>query len=101
MPNKSKQKGDRLERAAVETLNAHGLEAKRVPLSGSVAGFKGDIHFKEQGIPKVMECKSRKSGFKTLRTMLGDSDRLLVKDDRTDPLIVMPFADYCILAGYR
>lgn len=101
MANRSKQKGDRFERAAVEVLNSHGLEAKRVPLSGAVEGWKGDIHFKEQGIPKVMECKSRKSGFKTLRTMLGDSDRLLVKDDRTAPLVVMPFEDYCILASYR
>lgn len=101
MPNKSKQKGDRFERSAVETLNAHGLEAKKVPLSGAMAGWKGDIHFKEQGIAKVLECKSRKSGFKTLRTMLGDSDRLLVKDDRTEPLMVMRFSDYVILASYK
>lgn len=101
MANRSKEKGSRFERSAVEVLNSHGLEAKRVPLSGSAVGFKGDVHYLEQGIPKVLECKSRKSGFKTLRTMLGDSDRLLVKDDRTEPLMVMRFSDYCILASFR
>ena len=38
-----RQKGDRLERAIVATLKAHGIEAKRVPLSGSVKGYPGDV----------------------------------------------------------
>ena len=45
MPNKSKQKGDRCERQIVKLLRSHGLNAYRVPLSGSCVGFKDDKNF--------------------------------------------------------
>lgn len=101
MANKSKQKGDRFERAVVIALNAHGLNAKRVPLSGSMRGFKGDIHFECQGISKVIECKKRKNGFKTIKTLRGDADVLVFADDRTDPQVCMSLEYFCTLASYK
>lgn len=98
---KHREKGARFERSVVEAFNAFGMDAKRVPLSGAAAGFKGDVHFVCQGAPRVAECKSRKAGFKVLREWLGDNDILAIKDDRTEPLIVMRLSDYCILAGQR
>lgn len=94
----SRDKGARFERAVVDVLNAHGLDAKRVPLSGAAAGFKGDIHFNCQGAPKVAECKSYKSKFKTIRGWLGDHDILAIKDNHTEALVVLRLADYCALA---
>lgn len=96
---KHREKGARFERAVVEALNSYNMNAKRVPLSGSAAGFKGDVHFESKGKPRVAECKSRKSGFKVIREWLGENDVLAIKDDRTEPLIVMRLSDYCILAG--
>ena len=102
MANRSKQKGDRFERGLVETFNAYGMNAKRVPLSGAANGFKGDVLFECQGIPKRAECKSRKKGdFKTLRKWLGDNDVLALKSDHEEPLIVLRLTDYCILSGHE
>ncbi len=52
---KHREKGNRFERAMVVAMTAGGLDAKRVPLSGSAAGFKGDLHYRERGIPRVLE----------------------------------------------
>lgn len=101
MANRSKAKGSRFERAVVLALNAHGLNAKRVPLSGMARGFKGDVHFECQGIPKVMECKSRKARFKEIREWLGDNDFLAVKDNNTEALVVMTLANFAMLASYK
>ncbi len=103
MPNRSKEKGSRFERAIVVALNAHGLNAKRVPLSGAVQGFKGDIHFDCQGMPMpiVAECKKRANGFKTIRAMRGDADILICADDRTDPQVCMSFEYFCALASFK
>jgi len=66
----SRSKGLRAERGIVAALNEAGLEACRVPLSGSAGGrFSGDIIFK-----------------------LGDNDFLVVKADRERPLAVVPLA---------
>lgn len=96
---KHREKGARFERAVVEAMNAFGMDAKRVPLSGAATGFKGDVVFSINGESKRAECKSRKDGFKVIRSWLGDNDILAIKDDRTEPLIVMRLSDYCILAG--
>lgn len=95
---KHRDKGNRCERAVVVILNAYGLEAVRVPLSGSAAGFKGDIHYKERGKTVVAECKVRKDKFKDLYDWLETADRLIIKRDGCVPLMVMPLASYCELA---
>ena len=84
-----KQKGDRLERLVVTTLREHGVCAKRVPLSGSAEGFKGDVIATLDGSDYQLECKSRKD-FKTLYKWLNGNDALVLKGDRKAPLIVTP-----------
>ena len=98
---KHREKGNRFERSVVDALNAFGLEAKRVPLSGAAAGFKGDVHYKERGIPRVMECKVRKNAWKDLYDYLAEAeiDRLIIKRDGCVPIVCVPLPDYCILAG--
>jgi Holliday junction resolvase len=87
-----KAKGDRLERAVVNLLKAHGLEAHRVPLSGSVAGYPGDVVVKLADREWILECKSRKE-FKTLYGWLEQRDALILKGDRREPLVVMRLQD--------
>ena len=88
MANPSKQKGDRLERLVVKTLNEHWVHAKRVPLSGSAKGFKGDVIATHNGKDYRLECKSRKD-FKTLYNWLEGNDALILKGDRREMLILM------------
>lgn len=94
MPNRSRQKGDRVEREIVNTLKELGLEARRQPLSGALpfAGMKGDIRATIPGLGDVtLEVKARKD-FKTLTGWLGSHAMLILKPDRKEPLAVMPLA---------
>lgn len=43
MSNPSKAKGSAFEREVVKLFNAHGLSAKRTPLSGALADWPGDV----------------------------------------------------------
>lgn len=87
-----KQKGDRLERLVVSLLRAHGLDAKRVPLSGSAAGYPGDVSVTLAGHELCLECKSRKD-FTTLYGWLEHRDALILKGDRKDALLVVRLKD--------
>lgn len=87
-----RQKGDRLERAVVNQLQAAGLAAKRVPLSGSVQGYPGDVSVTLAGRELCVEVKSRKD-FKTLYGWLENRDALILKADRKDPLLVLRLDD--------
>lgn len=87
-----KRKGDRLERATVSLLQAHGIAAKRVPLSGSVAGYEGDVVATVAGREVVLECKSR-ANFTTLYNWLENRDALVLKADRREPLLVVRLSD--------
>lgn len=93
-----KQKGDRLERATVQLLRAHGIDAKRVPLSGSAAGYPGDVVAKLGGRDLTLECKSRRD-FSTLYGWLDERDGLILKADRKDPLLVVRLEDMLELIG--
>jgi hypothetical protein len=83
-----RRKGDRLERAVVKQLQAAGLGAKRVPLSGSAAGYPGDVCVELAGRELTLECKSRRD-FATLYGWLTGRDALILKGDRKDPLLVV------------
>jgi Holliday junction resolvase len=89
MPNRAKQKGDRLERAVTSLFNASGIKAEKVPLSGAVATHPGDVNIWINGQKMVLECKSRKE-FKTLYGWLENRDALVLKGDRQPALIVLP-----------
>ncbi|PZA06100.1 MULTISPECIES: hypothetical protein [unclassified Meiothermus] len=93
MPGRApKRKGDRVEREVVTLLKAHGLEARRVPLSGAAPGWSGDVVVT---LPRIgtarVEVKSRKH-FKTLEGWLEGSDLLVLKPDRRPPLVVLPLS---------
>lgn len=61
----AKRKGDRFERECVNRLRDAQHEAHRVPLSGAVSGYEGDIYIIDPRFPKqriVVQCKVRGTG---------------------------------------
>jgi hypothetical protein len=91
-----KQKGNRREREVVHLHRELGVEADRVPLSGSVAGYEGDVSIKAGDFSLMAEVKARKDdkGFKTIKEWLGPFDLLVILEDRQEPLVVMPWTTY-------
>jgi Holliday junction resolvase len=88
---KSRDKGNRFERAIVRLLQDHGFGAERVPLSGSAGGsYCGDISVPLLGRDLTVECKARKDGFRELYAWLDGRDALVVRAERRDALVVLP-----------
>jgi Holliday junction resolvase len=86
-----RQKGNRAERALVKYLQDRGLAAERVPLSGSAGGrYCGDLTIPILGIDRCCEVKVRGAGFAQLYTWLTDRDLLIVRADRSPPLVIIP-----------
>jgi Holliday junction resolvase len=64
---RSRSKGARTERGIVKVLQANGIAAVRVPLSGAVGGrFAGDIILPLMGRDFCVEVKCRRQGFREL-----------------------------------
>ena len=101
---RSRDKGNRSERELVERHKALGVHAERYPLSGA-SRFRGSGHdidlyiFGRDEAPAVAECKARKSGggFTTLERWLGDFDLLVLRRDRADPLVLLPWRTWAAL----
>jgi hypothetical protein len=88
---KSRDKGNRAERAIVKRLQDKGFAAERVPLSGAAGGsYLGDISVPVLGVDRVVEVKCRANGFRELYAWLVDRDILIVRADRSEPLVVLP-----------
>lgn len=87
-----RRKGDRVERLVLAELRAAGLEAKRVPLSGSATGYPGDLSVQFRGLERCVEVKAR-ADFRTLHSWLEGRNALILKADRKDPLLVVRLAD--------
>ena len=96
MPGRAaKQKGNRGERELVELLRAHGIEAKRVPLSGAVEGFKGDVLVSNgDGTEQTWEVKRRGQGFQRIEGWLEGADVLAFRRDRGEWFICQRLADW-------
>jgi Holliday junction resolvase len=89
----SRQKGNRTERALVRALQDAGFAAERVPLSGAARGrFGGDVSVPLLGIDRRVEVKCRGTGFRQLYAWLDGADFLIVRSDRSEPLVVIPFS---------
>ena len=88
MSNPQKRKGTRVEREMVKRLHALG-EAYRIPLSGAIEGFKGDIKVNLNGRWYTAEVKARKSPPKQILGWLGEHDFLFIKPDYAEPVVVM------------
>jgi Holliday junction resolvase len=86
-----RRKGDRLERALVRALQDNGFAAERVPLSGSAGGsYTGDLTVPLLGRDLRIEAKARGTGFNQLYRWLDGADLLIVRADRSEPLVVVP-----------
>jgi len=84
-----KRKGSRVEREVLAILREAGLEAKRVPLSGSAPDYPGDLEVVVPGLGRVLvEVKARKR--LALEAWLEGRGLLVLKPDRRPPLAVMP-----------
>jgi hypothetical protein len=84
-----RRKGDRVEREVLALLREAGLEARRVPLSGSAPGYPGDLEVELPGLGRVLvEVKARKRV--ALEAWLEGRGLLVLKADRRPPLAVMP-----------
>jgi len=71
--NRNRSNGSRYEREFVAQCQAAGLVAQRVPLSGAMKGYPGDVIVSDE---ITIECKYRKggAGFKRLFERVIDSD---------------------------
>jgi hypothetical protein len=100
MANPSKRKGSDFEREIVHFLQDNGLAAaERVPLSGAAGGsHTGDIDCPVRGTDRKLECKRRARAFGTLYGWMGDNFALVLRDDRTEPLVLMRLKDFAELA---
>src|SRR6516162_6317935 len=86
-----RQKGNRVERAIVHALQDAGFAAERVPLSGAARGrFGGDVSVPLLGVDRRVEVKARANGFRELYGWLNGADVLVVRADRSEPLVVLP-----------
>lgn len=83
------RKGADFERAV-----AKALSGQRVPLSGAVAAFPGDVVAEIGGARRRIECKKRGTGFKSIYGWLRDNYALVIGADRQEPLIVLRLADF-------
>lgn len=89
---RAKRKGYRLEYELARRLrNKYGVDAERIPLSGAVRGFKGDLRVSfSLELKGIAEVKGRKNGFRELYKFLEGKDLLFVKADRKEWLLVIP-----------
>jgi Holliday junction resolvase len=95
MSSPERRKGSAAERQLVKLLRAAGRSASRVPLSGQVTGYKGDVVIvNDDGTRTVIEVKVRGDGFRQLYKWLAANDALAIKADRREWLIVVRLADW-------
>ena len=93
MGKKSQRKGYRGEHKLVKELAKYGISAKRVPLSGRVEGFKGDIVLEINKETKKAEVKVRQEGFRKLYQWLNGNDFLFIRQvsekEKDKPYLVL------------
>ena len=93
---RSRDKGNRAERAIVAFLQDNGFAAERVPLSGSAGGkYVGDVTIPLLGRDMCAEVKVRAHGF----SQLYGREILIVRQDRREPLVVLPLRLAAEIAG--
>jgi Holliday junction resolvase len=83
---RSRDKGNRTERAIVRLLQAQGIAATKI--SGMYKPG-ADISMPLLGSDMAVEVKCRADGFRQLYDWLHRRDVLIVKSDRQEPLVVV------------
>lgn len=115
-PNKAttsatkKAKGTRLEKMVAKRINEvlgrdYGIEAKRMPMSGAIEGFKSDIFV---NLPVSLECKNHETWSvpqwweqTTKQAGLGKMPILVMSRSYcNDPLAVIRFEDLLTFMAY-
>lgn len=88
----SKQKGTRAENEVVRKFNEAGIDAKRQPMSGMLAGYKGDVVLPNGD---RIEVKNRESIAEYLWTWLaqGDAKYLVLRKNHKQPLVLLTLDD--------
>jgi Holliday junction resolvase len=87
---RSRSKGTRTECSIVNALQAKGIAAVRVPLSGAAGGrFAGDIVLPLLGRDFLVEVKARADAVREVYGWLNARDVLVVKADRQEPLVIL------------
>lgn len=96
MANRAKAKGRYFEHLIANTLSDGGVPAKRVPMSGCLAGLgedlEGDVRLTET--KEKVECKFRQNISIQLWDWLDDNKYLAVKRNHKEPLIIMPIDEF-------
>lgn len=87
----SKAKGDRFERRVAADLTAAGIPAHRVPLSGAVPGYAGDVRADTPGKQWVIQCKitAALAGRAVILRLLAQVKFGRVETDGDDSYLVM------------
>ena len=83
--------GTRVERELVQKLEAEGVTAWRVPMSGSLGGaLSADIKIgKDRGCSVDVKARAGGGGFSTIEKWLGNNQALFLKRDRQEPMVVL------------
>lgn len=94
-----RNKGARVEREIVQRHTDLNVLARRVPQSGAnnyTHDADVDIYpWGEENGALVAEVKADQRGIpKTVLKWLGENDLLFMKQDRQDPIVVMPWSTY-------
>jgi Holliday junction resolvase len=98
---RSREKGNRAERAIVAFLQDSGFAAERVPLSGSAGGkYAGDVTIPLLGRDMCAEVKVCAHGFGQLYAWLDGREILIVRQDRREPLVILPLRLAAEIASY-
>ena len=93
-----REKGARVEREIVTRHKAIGVHAERVPMSGASAyTHDADIDvypFGRDAGALIGEVKARAKLPKTMLDWLGENDLLFMKQNRQEPVVMMPWRVY-------
>jgi hypothetical protein len=77
--------------AIVNFLPERGFAAERVPLSGAACGsYLGNVTIPVLNVDRAAEVKCRANGFRELYRWLEGRDFLIVRTDRSEPLVIIP-----------
>ena len=96
MGAKSRSKGSRREREIVQLCREAGFDAHRIPLSGAVREYPGDLMI--DGMRAEVKARGNGSGFSLLERWLGKNDLLFLRRDRSEPMVVLSWTTWARLA---
>ena len=88
MSKRQRDKGARVERELNKYFQQQVFFSKKVPLSGAVEHYKGDLILKLDK-EYQLEVKARKNGFKTIYQFLNSNDILAIKANNKPFLLVL------------